>query len=310
MAEKTCSSSYREGFPGYSGYIPYKMSVFGKTVGATNDTIKQLLTTEPPKGIYLKPGNREDFSQYDRDYYCDGFPRDYPLEEKKIFTNRSAMAKSWVSSDKFKIYPQHIPGVKCHVPGIYSSNIYGKNFPKSTGISIKGSYNKGADCSQTERFTSNTMADYCKPITREEDFDKESKDKSSTSLTRSAYDIVSNSHQDKVNLMRIYKSKIAMVPTVGYSGHTSIFQHPVSYLNFDKILEKEKKDEEPVVELGDDLPSRYKESLQLIQPDYELPYVVGYKGFRVGVRARNYHAENFQAASLKARNEAKFINQL
>ena len=48
---------------------------------------------------------------------------------------------------------------------------------------------------------------------------------------------------------------------------------------------------------------------ELIKPDEELPYVVGYKGFRVGVRARNYHGENFHDASLKARNEAKFLNK-
>ncbi len=33
----------------------------------------------------------------------------------------------------------------------------------------------------------------------------------------------------------IYKSKIANVPTPGYSGHTSIFVKPISYLNKDKI---------------------------------------------------------------------------
>lgn len=308
MTDKNLSSSYREGFPGYSGYIPYKIGVIGKTVGATNDTIKQLLTTEPPKETLLKPRDCQDFSQYDRDYYCDGFQRDYPLEEKKIFTNRSAKAESWVASDKFKIYPQHIPGVKSHIPGVYSSNIYGKNFAKTSAISIKGNYNKVADCNNKERFLTNSMVDFDKPITREEDVELENK--RPTSLARSAYDIVANTKQKNINLMKIYKSKIALVPTPGYSGHTSVFQQPVSYLNFNKILEKEKKDEEPIVELGDDLPFKYKQSLQVTQPDYDVPYVVGYKGFRVGVKARNYHAENFHNASLKARNETKFLKEL
>jgi hypothetical protein len=43
----------------------------------------------------------------------------------------------------------------------------------------------------------------------------------------------------KINPTKIYKSKIANVPTPGYSGHTSIFFKPVSYLNRDKILQAE-----------------------------------------------------------------------
>ena len=85
MSEKT--SNYREDFPGYQGHIPYKFGIIGKTVGATNETIKQLLTTEPPKTTLLKPADCTDFSQYDRDYYCDTFYRGYPLEEDKIYSN-------------------------------------------------------------------------------------------------------------------------------------------------------------------------------------------------------------------------------
>ena len=49
------TSNYREDFPGYQGFIPYKRSVIGQTVGHTNDTIKALLTTEPPKDTFLHP---------------------------------------------------------------------------------------------------------------------------------------------------------------------------------------------------------------------------------------------------------------
>ncbi len=43
----------------------------------------------------------------------------------------------------------------------------------------------------------------------------------------------------KYNPTNIYKSKIANVPTPGYSGYSSIFIKPVSYLNKDKILQEE-----------------------------------------------------------------------
>ena len=40
----------------------------------------------------------------------------------------------------------------------------------------------------------------------------------------------------KGEVKKIYKSKIADVPTPGYTGHNSIYNQPVSYLNKDKIL--------------------------------------------------------------------------
>ncbi len=43
----------------------------------------------------------------------------------------------------------------------------------------------------------------------------------------------------RLNPTKIFKSKIADVPTPGYSGHTSIFIKPLSYLNKEKILKEE-----------------------------------------------------------------------
>ena len=74
-------SNYREDYPGYQGFIPYKYSIIGKNVGARNEAIKSLLTDEPPKDISIKPGQNRDFSHYNRDYYNDNFDRSYPLEE-------------------------------------------------------------------------------------------------------------------------------------------------------------------------------------------------------------------------------------
>lgn len=310
MAEKT--SVYREDFPGYQGHIPYKIGVIGKTVNATNETIKQLLTTEPPKETLLKPTNCEDFSYYDRDYYCDKFNREYPLEEDLIFSNKSKDAQTWLSSDKYKIFPQHIPGVKCHVPGIYSSNIHGMGYSKSTAISIKGNYNKGQDCSDKERFTSSNMDNFKRPRrkTLEEELEMEKYYKFLNPMD-SNYNsklMMTGKNAFRNDLRRIYKSKIAEVPTVGYAGHTSIFHKKVSYLNFDKIKKQEQEMEKMDNQLGEGLPERFRESLKTVQPDLELPYVVGYKGFRVGVKARNHHAENFHDLSLRARNETKFLN--
>ena len=306
MSEKT--SNFREDFPGYQGHIPYKFAVIGQTVGATNDTIKQILTTEPPKTTLLKPMNCTDFSQYDRDYYCDTFYRDYPLEEDMIYSNKSKNAQTWIAGDKYKIYPQHIPGVKCHVPGIYSSNIHGKGFSKTTAVSIKGAYNKGSDCSSEERFLTSNQIDFKRPKIRTEEEEKEI-DRNHTFYNPMDSNITQN-RNFKRDLRRIYKSKIAQVPTPGYSGHTSVFHKKISYLNYDKIIENEKREDEVKHELGDDLPANFKQALHIKKPDLELPYVMGYRGFRIGVKARNYHGENFHDLSLKARNEAKFLNDI
>ena len=52
MATTEKKSNFREDFPGYQGHIPYKYSIIGKTVGSTNETIKELLSTEPPKETF------------------------------------------------------------------------------------------------------------------------------------------------------------------------------------------------------------------------------------------------------------------
>ena len=95
---------------------------------------------------------------------------------------------------------------------------------------------------------------------------------------------------------------------MGYAGTQSIFQKQIGYLNYDKILEKER-----LSKLGPgeasyaSLPPKFQDALKIVKYDDDLPYVVGYKGFRVGVKARNFHGENFHNVSLKARNEAKVI---
>ncbi|MCQ2819865.1 MAG: hypothetical protein MJ252_21580 [archaeon] len=311
MSETTAkTSNYREDFPGYQGHIPYKIGVIGKTVGATNETIKALLTTEPPKETLLRPADCEDFSQYNRDYYCDTFCRDYPLEEDIIYSNKSKNGQTWICGDKYKIYPQHIPGVECHVPGIKSSNIFGMGYSKSTAVSIKGDYNKKQDCTPEERFRSTAMASFQRPKTKTIQEEKEiEKFKNEVFINPmdSNFRMAKTVTDFKKDLRRIYKSKIAKVPTPGYAGHTSVFKEQIGYLNYDKIMEQEKLEKMIPYELGDELPPKYKQSLNIIKPDTVLPYVVGYKGFRAGIKARNYHGENFHDCSLKARNEAKFL---
>ena len=106
------------------------------------------------------------------------------------------------------------------------------------------------------------------------------------------------------NFKKIYKSKIATVPTPGYTGYNSIFQKQVSYLNLDQILEKEPEKEK----FDNIMDSRISESYRKGKDDekckqLELPYVGGYRGFRTGVKAGNYHGANFIETSYSARSK-------
>ena len=308
MATTDRKSNYREDYPGYQGYIPYKYSIIGKNIGATNEAIKSLLTDEPPKETSLRPGDCQDFSHYNRDYYNDNFDRSYPLEEEKIFSNKSKDAKTWISSDKYKIYPQHIPNVQCHVPGIYSSNIYGMGFSKASAIAIKKDYNKGTDCTSEERFKSTNQTVYSKPKLRDP---KEEENLNLALKTEPTFMLKGNGRkmtQSVDKIYKIYHSKIARVPTVGYTGcaNENIFQKPVGYLNYEKILEKERR-----IRAGQgkasyaSLPPKFQESLKIITPDEDLPFVSGYRGYKVGIKPRGLYGANTHELALQARNEDK-----
>jgi hypothetical protein len=251
----------------------------------------------------LKPGNNRDFSHYNRDYYSDNFDRNYPLEEEKIYSYKSKDSKTWLSSDKYKIYPQHIPNLQTHVPGIYSSNIYGMGFSKASAIAIKGDYNKEADCTSDERFKTTNQNTYKMPKIRIKD-----NSNIDTLKTEPAYLRGNKLSQSVDKLYNIYHSKISKIPTVGYTGcaNINIFQKPVGYLNYDKIIEKEK-----IIRAGrtkasyEYLPEKFQESLKLITPDSDLPYVSGYKGYKVGVKASGLYGANTHELALQARNNAK-----
>jgi len=308
MATKYIKSNYREDFPGYQGFIPYKYSIIGKNVGATNEAIKSLLSDEPPKDTLLKPGDRKDYSHYNRDYYSDNFDRSYPLEEEKIYTNKSKDARTWICSDKYKIYPQHIPNLQTHVPGIYSSNIYGKGFSKASAIAIKRDYNQGTDCTNEDRYRTTNQEAFNKPNLNE----NENKEKNKLAVKTEPMVFKSwnggKLSQSVDRYYKIYHSKIAKVPTVGYTGcaNENIFLKPVGYLNYDKILEQERRIRagpgEPSYAC---LPEKFQKSLKIVTEDEELPYVSGYRGFKVGVKSSGLYGANTQDLALEARNKFK-----
>jgi hypothetical protein len=162
---------YREYFPNYGGHIPMQREVIGMTVGATNNFIKSYLTREPEYEQKLVPSTQNDYSYYNKGYFNENFAKEYRLEEDKVFSNKSKEAKTWINGSKFKIFPQHIPGYKAHIPGIYSSNIIGMSYAKCSAVAVKGEFCKKADVPPDDRYKSVFKRDFVKPKMRSEDED-------------------------------------------------------------------------------------------------------------------------------------------
>jgi hypothetical protein len=148
------------------GHIPLKNETIGMTVGATNEHIKSYLTREPEFEQKIVPSAQTDYSYYGKAYFTDHLSKQYKLEEDKVYSNRSKDASTWVSGSKFKIYPQHIPGYKAHIPGMYSSNLFGMSYAKATAVAIKGEYCKNAEIPSEERYKTMTKLVFENPKRR------------------------------------------------------------------------------------------------------------------------------------------------
>lgn len=167
MNEK--EGKFYDNFPGYLGFVPLKNDVIGMTIGAANDYVREKISQRPSENENVGEIKYDDYSQYYKDYFNKNFSRDYPLDEEKIFSYKSNDAQTWINGAKYKIYPQHVPGYKAFLPGVYSSNIHGTGYSKISAKAIKGDYNKEFSVSPKERFISVAKEYFKKPRTMTEE---------------------------------------------------------------------------------------------------------------------------------------------
>ena len=254
---------YRENFPGYMGHIPYKYEVVGRTVGATNKFIKNFLFKEPDYQETFIPTKNADYTYYKKDYFNDNFAKGYELEEDKIFSMRSKEARTWIDGYKHVLYPEHIPGYGGKVSGIEpagkkGSPIFGTSYAKATSIAIKGNYNKDSDIPPSERFLSTQKACYTIPQMRSKD------------------DMVSLHHRKELE----EEEKKA-----------------IKY--FDQLNKVVTPANLEVLKAEEGMSDKFKEACKNKNSGpTELPYIVGYKGFRRGVVSDNYYGKNFREVAL------------
>ena len=141
------------------------------TVGATNAHIKSLLRKEPDYEKTFIPSNKTDYTYYNKDYFSQSMSKNYPLEEDKIYSNKSKDARTWICGNKHVLYPEHIPGYTGHITGIESnlkkgSNIYGTSYSKASSIAVKGAFCNQIDLPVSERYTSEMKERFQKPRIR------------------------------------------------------------------------------------------------------------------------------------------------
>ena len=246
---------YRDFYPGYMGHIPYKFEVIGMTVGATNSHIKSLLRKEPDYEKTFVPSTKNDYTYYNKNYFSQSMSKNYPLEEEKIYSNKSKDARTWICGNKHVLYPEHIPGYTGHITGIESnlkkgSNIFGTSFSKASNIAIKGAFCNQYDLPVNERYTSEMKERFKKPRIR------------SFSEAKSLQEeVTKNKNENGFNIIDNPKDR-EMTKGLSQSFKNAVFM-------------KRKHVE-------------------------DVPYILGYTGFRPGVNSQSYFGKSFEIESKKS----------
>ena len=252
---------YREFYPGYMGHIPYKYEVIGMTVGATNSHIKSLLRKEPDYEKTFIPSNRTDYTYYNKDYFSQSMSKNYPLEEDKIYSNKSKDARTWICGNKHVLYPEHIPGYTGHITGIESnlkkgSNIYGTSYSKASSIAVKGAFCNMIDLPVSERYTSEMKERFQKPKMRSF---------SEAKVLQKEEEIKKIKMGDGFNLINTENQKDRDMT----QGLSESFKNAV-FMKRNKVE--------------------------------DLPYILGYTGFRPGVTSQSYFGKSFKNESIRSFN--------
>ena len=250
---------YREFYPGYMGHIPYKYEVIGMTVGATNSHIKSLLRKEPDYEKTFVPSNKTDYTYYNKDYFSQSLSKNYPLEEDKIYSNKSKDARTWICGNKHVLYPEHVPGYTGHITGIESnlkkgSNIYGTSYSKASSIAIKGAFCNQYDLPVNERYTSEMKERFQKPRMR--------------------------SFSEARTLQKEEEAKRNRIG-IGYN----IIDNP--------------KDKEMTKGLSESFQNAVFMKRKRVE---NVPYILGYTGFRPGISSQSYFGKSFASESMKSFN--------
>ena len=139
----------RQYLPGYTGHVPNKNELFGKTAGSINADICQAGGQQENLG---RQALKE--SMADRR----GLPTSSKMN-KDVFGTRSKYAKNWVCGPTHDVRQQHCPGYTGHVRGMVSAD-QDKSYARVTAHLFSRNHPIGAEQTHKQRFMSTQRNEY------------------------------------------------------------------------------------------------------------------------------------------------------
>lgn len=134
----------REYLPGYTGFVPLKNDLFGKTAGSINREINESGGNETNMGrIALK---QTVVGQ-------SNLPAQAKIN-KDVFGNHSKYATNWISGPTHQIRRQQVPGYTGHVRGMVNRDSMPKSYAKVTATLYSKQHPIQVDHSVKGRLTS------------------------------------------------------------------------------------------------------------------------------------------------------------
>lgn len=138
----------REYLPGYTGFVPMKNSLFGKTSGSIN------------REICVTGGNQGDLDRLELDRHRDQVndlqaSRDINPD---VYSSKSKNSVNWICGPTHEIRQQHIPGYTGQCRGFVNKDFMSKSYAKVTAELFWRKHPLGNDTDPTNRFTATQRA--------------------------------------------------------------------------------------------------------------------------------------------------------
>ena len=140
----------REYLPGYTGHVPLKNDLFGKTAGTINQEICQ------------SGGNEENMGRIALKQSMMG-QTDLPTcakMNKDVFGNQSRYSQNWISGPTHNIRKQQVPGYTGHIRGMVNRDSMSKSYARVTAALFAKKHPIVVDNTPKGRFSSTQRDEY------------------------------------------------------------------------------------------------------------------------------------------------------
>ena len=147
---KATRSWAREYLPGYTGHVPLKNDLFGKTAGTINQE------------ICASGGNEQNMGRIALKQSMHG-QIDLPTcakMNKDVFGNTSKFSVNWIAGPTHQVRRQQVPGYTGHVRGMVNRDSMSKSYARVTAALFSKRHPIEVDSTAKGRFTSTQRDEY------------------------------------------------------------------------------------------------------------------------------------------------------